>query len=144
MTLYSPCLNKNDGVLQTEFIEYGLDKTFLRGVPVKYLDTVNGKIPVATIYDLLMGQYGVDRGLEGDYPKDYTDKDASYTPAWQEIFTGIDSKTVIQFAHEWGNTAETTKGKVHGNCWCRYQPLVSCQFNLPLCSNDACTYRLFW
>ena len=104
-------LNQNDGVLQTEFIEYGLNKTFLRGVPVKYVDTVNGKVPVATIYDLLMGQYGVDRGLAGDYPKDYTDKDASYTPAWQEIFTGIDSKTVIQFAHEWSNTAEVTKGK---------------------------------
>ena len=36
-------LNNNDGVLQTEFIEYGLDNKFLRGVPVKYLDTVKWK-----------------------------------------------------------------------------------------------------
>lgn len=104
-------LNKNDGVLQTEFIEYGLNNKFLRGVPIKYLDTANGKVPVTTIYDLLMGQYGVDRGLQGQYPKDYNDKEASYTPAWQEIFTGIDAKTVIQFANEWAKTADTTKGK---------------------------------
>ena len=43
--------------------------------------------------------------------KDYTDKDAAYTPAWQEIFTGVDSKTVLQFAREWANTANITGGK---------------------------------
>jgi nitrate reductase alpha subunit len=66
---------------------------------------------VATVYDLIMAQYGVGRGLSGDYPKDYTDKDAAYTPAWQEILTGVDSKTVLQFAREWANTANVTQGK---------------------------------
>ena len=32
-------------------------------------------------------------------------------PAWQEIFTGVDSKTVEQFAREWANTANLTEGK---------------------------------
>ena len=98
---YDPALTlleSKDDVLQVEFTEFGLDNKRLRGVPVKYIETVNGKIPVTTVYDLTMGQYGVGRGLEGDYPKDYTDKDAAYTPAWQEIFTGVDSKTVLQFA----------------------------------------------
>ena len=82
----------------------------LRGVPVKrYIDTVNGRIPVTTVYDLIMAQYGVDRGLDGAYPADYTDKDAAYTPAWQELFTGVDSKTVLQFAREWANTADPPK-----------------------------------
>ena len=31
-----------------------------------------------------MGQYGVGRGLSGDYPEDYDDADAPFTPAWQE------------------------------------------------------------
>jgi len=98
-------------VLQVEFTEFGLSKNALRGVPVKMLDTVNGKIPVTTVYDLTMAQYGVDRSLGGAYPKDYTDPDAAYTPAWQEIFTGIDSKTLFQFAREWADTANVTEGK---------------------------------
>ncbi len=96
---------------RVEFTEFGLSKNALRGVPVKMLDTVNGKIPVTTVYDLTMAQYGVDRSLGGAYPKDYTDPDAAYTPAWQEIFTGIDSKTLFQFAREWADTANVTEGK---------------------------------
>jgi nitrate reductase alpha subunit len=104
-------LNNCDDVLQVSFTEFGLDMHRQRGVPVKYIQTASGKIPVTTVYDLVMAQYGVDRDLPGDYPKDYTDKDAAYTPAWQEIFTGVDSKTVIQFAGEWANTANLTGGK---------------------------------
>lgn len=105
-------IKNNDEVLQVEFNEFGLDQKSLRGVPVKNINGVNGKkIIAATIYDLIMAQYGVGRGLKGDYPKDYTDKDAAYTPAWQELFTGVDSKTVVQFAREWANTANASKGK---------------------------------
>ena len=112
---YEPCLSfidKKDDVLQVEFTEYGLKKTANRGIPVRYITTVDGeKIPVATIYDVTMGQYGVGRGLDGEYPSDYDDKEQAYTPAWQEIFTGIGKKTVIKFAREWASTAETTEGK---------------------------------
>lgn len=104
-------LENKDAELQVEFTEFGLNSHVLRGVPVKEIDTVNGKMQVTTVYDLMMAQYGVGRGLSGAYPSDYKDKDAAYTPAWQEIFTGIDSKTVLQFAREWGKTAEKTEGK---------------------------------
>jgi len=104
-------LDNKEEVLQTEFTEFGLDKKSLRGVPVRYIETTNGRVPVTTVYDLIMAQYGVGRGLDGDYPADYTDKNAAYTPAWQEIFTGVDSKTVLQFAREWANTAIATEGK---------------------------------
>ncbi len=104
-------LTANEDVLSTEFTEFGLDKKALRGVPVRYIETLQGKVAVATVYDLIMAQYGVGRGLAGDYPKDYTDTDAAYTPAWQEILTGVDSRTVLQFAHEWASTAEATQGK---------------------------------
>ena len=36
-----------------------------------------------------MAQYGVDRGLAGDYPANYDDENAPYTPAWWEKYTGI-------------------------------------------------------
>ncbi len=104
-------LGNRDETLPTEFVEFGLDKVAIRNVPVRYLETAEGRIPVTTVYDLTMAQYGVGRGLPGDYPKDYTDPNAAYTPAWQEILTGIDSKTVLQFAREWAGTAEATQGK---------------------------------
>ena len=104
-------LSTHDEVLQTEFIEWGLDTKSLRGVPIKYVETSSGRIPVTTVYDLTMAQYGVGRGLDGDYPEDYTNPSAAYTPAWQEIFTGVDAKTVLQFAREWASTANTTEGK---------------------------------
>ena len=111
---YDPALTlfqKSDDVLQTEFTDFGLDNTVLRGVPVKKVLTATGEVMVATVYDLIMAQYGVGRGLPGAYPSNYDDKDAAYTPAWQEIFTGVDKKTVLQFAREWANTAEVTEGK---------------------------------
>lgn len=105
-------LNRNDATVQVEFTEFGLDNRRLRGVPIRYIETVTGdKVPVTTVYDLVMAQYGIDRGLAGDYPKGYTDKDAAYTPVWQEIFTGVDAKTVVQFAREWASTAIATEGK---------------------------------
>lgn len=114
-TAYDPeltLLNNSDDVLQVEYTEFGLKRKSQRGVPVRYMETVDGeRIPVATSYDIMMGHYGVGRGLAGDYPKDYDDQKAAYTPAWNEIFTGIGRKTVISFAREWTGTAEATKGK---------------------------------
>jgi len=104
-------LGNNDEVQQLEFVEYGKDLAVKRGVPVKHIETINGKVSVTTVYDLIMAQYGVDRGLSGAYPKTYDEKEAAYTPAWQEILTGIGPKTVLQFAREWARTAETTNGK---------------------------------
>ncbi|MCU0371340.1 MAG: nitrate reductase subunit alpha, partial [Bacteroidales bacterium] len=104
-------LDKHDEVVMAEFTDYGKNKTVLRGIPVRHVKTRDGKIPVTTVFDLIMAQYGVSRGLPGDYPVSYEDADAAYTPAWQEIFTGIGQKTVLQFAREWSRTAEATNGK---------------------------------
>ena len=114
-TAYEPLLTllgKSDEVAQVQFTDFGLEKNALRGVPVKHVQTHDGQtVMVATVYDLIMGQYGVNRGLPGDYPKGFDDKNAAYTPAWQEIFTGIGADTVIQFSREWCRTAEKTNGK---------------------------------
>lgn len=113
-TEYNPTLTilgRQDDVFQVEFTDYAMDKTRLRGVPVKLIDTIDGKVPVTTAYDLIMAQYGVSRGLPGDYPENYEDRHSAYTPAWQEMFTGIGSETLLQFAAEWIRTAEATQGK---------------------------------
>ncbi len=103
-------LGEHDDVLQVDFYEFAQAKTSLRGVPIKYVETSDGRVPVATAYDLLMAQFGVGRGLEGDYPTSYDD-DMPYTPAWQEQYTGIGRDTVIRLAREFARNAEVTEGR---------------------------------
>ena len=104
-------LEGSDEVIQVSFDDFADNKTVQRGVPVRYLETAAGRVPVTTVYDLLMAQFGVDRELAGDYPQDYDDESSAYTPAWQEKYTGIDRANVVQFAREWASTAEKTEGK---------------------------------
>jgi nitrate reductase / nitrite oxidoreductase, alpha subunit len=94
------------------FHDFGQGKAEKREVPVRRIQTADGHSAlVATVYDLLMAQYGVARGLKGDYPADYNDENAPYTPAWAEKYTGMSRDVIIRFAREWGNTAEKTGGK---------------------------------
>lgn len=92
--------------------DFGEGRVIEREVPALRVELADGSsVLVATVYDLLMAQYGVDRGLGGDYPTDYDDASLPFTPAWQERYTGIDRKTLLRFARQWGSTAEKTGGK---------------------------------
>ncbi len=104
-------LEDADKVVKVGFTDFSSNRVLKRSVPVKYVETAEGKTPVTTVYDLLMAQFGVTRNLSGEYPKSYDDADTPYTPAWQEQFTGIDRGTVTQFAREWAATAEKTEGR---------------------------------
>ncbi|MGH7660739.1 MAG: nitrate reductase subunit alpha [Vulcanimicrobiaceae bacterium] len=105
-------IDKNDEIAQVEYFEFASRKTFLRGIPIRYIETKDGqRVPVATVFDLLNGHFGVSRGLPGDYPKDYNDAAGAYTPAWQEQYTGIGRETVIRFAREFATNAEHTNGR---------------------------------
>jgi nitrate reductase alpha subunit len=102
-------LDAADAVVPVAFDDFGAASRLIRGVPVKTLTLADGSTTsVATVYDLLMAQYGVPRGLGGD-PSD--DEIAPYTPAWAEQYTGISRETLVRFAREWGETAEKTGGK---------------------------------
>lgn len=104
-------LDDSEEVIQVSFDDFGQANEILRGVPIKKLQTESGEIVlVATAYDLLMAQYGVPRGLEGEYPTSYDD-DMAYTPAWSEKYTGMSRDMIIRFAREWASTAEHTNGK---------------------------------
>ena len=104
-------LDDADEVLSVHLDDFGEGKVHARGVPVKRLRTTDGTVAVATVYDLLMAQYGVGRGLPGEYPADYEDPTKPYTPAWSERYTGVSRENLVKFAREWGTTAELTKGK---------------------------------
>lgn len=105
-------LDCREDALSVQFTEFSQDKKSFRNVPVRYLETREGKkIVVTTVLDLLYGQYAVDRGLGGECATSYDDAEIGYTPAWQEKWTGIGRDNVVKFAREWASTAESTNGK---------------------------------
>jgi nitrate reductase alpha subunit len=104
-------LNSSDEVVMVELDNFSAGTVLERGVPARRLTLSDGSTTlVATVYDLLMAQYGIPRGLPGQYPASYDD-DLPFTPAWAEKYTGMGRDLLIRFAREWGTTAELTRGK---------------------------------
>ena len=103
-------LTGRDEVAQVSFHDFTSGEASVRGVPARYVETAKGRVLVTTVYDLLMAQFGVGRGLPGAYPKSY-DENIPYTPAWQEQYTGIGRETVLRLAREFAGNAEATQGR---------------------------------
>jgi nitrate reductase alpha subunit len=83
----------------------------LRGVPATRVHLADGEALVATVYDLMLANYGVDRGLGGAHVATGYDDHAPYTPAWQEGITGVPRRDAIAVAREFAETAARTRGK---------------------------------
>jgi nitrate reductase / nitrite oxidoreductase, alpha subunit len=77
---------------QTEILE--------RQVPVRRV----GEHLVASVYDLLLANYGV--GAAASF-----DDDVPYTPAWQERITGVPRADVVTVARQFAENADKTQGK---------------------------------
>ncbi|MEQ1725011.1 MAG: nitrate reductase subunit alpha [Sphingopyxis sp.] len=83
----------------------------LRRVPVRQLALAEGKTLVASVFDLLCANYGLDRGLGGgNVATDYAANEP-YTPAWAERICGVTADAIITVAREFATTAEKTNGK---------------------------------
>jgi len=73
---------------------------------------------VATVFDLQVAQYGIDRGLgsgaragaAGPGTSSYDD-DAAYTPAWAESITGVPRDQIVTVARQFAENAHKTHGK---------------------------------
>ncbi|MCC8995192.1 MAG: nitrate reductase subunit alpha [Candidatus Contendobacter sp.] len=84
----------------------------VRNVPAKKVKLANGsEALVATVYDLTLAQYGLDRGLGGDNVAKTYDDDVPYTPAWQEKITGVPRAQIITVARQFAENADKTHGK---------------------------------
>ena len=81
-----------------------------RDVPVRKIAVADGEALVATVFDLLCANYGLDRGLGGAGAKSFADN-LPYTPAWQEPITGVAADKAIAVARGFAETAEKTKGR---------------------------------
>jgi nitrate reductase alpha subunit len=82
-----------------------------RNVPVRRLATVNGERLVATVFDLLAANHGIDRGFGGDNVAASYDDEVPATPAWAERITGVPREQIITVARQFAENAEKTRGK---------------------------------
>ncbi|MGB6241696.1 MAG: nitrate reductase subunit alpha [Castellaniella sp.] len=87
------------------------DEVLVRNLPVKRVQTAEGEVLVATVFDLFVANYGIDRGLGGDNAASSYDDDVPYTPAWQERITGVPREQVITVARQFADNADKTEGK---------------------------------
>jgi nitrate reductase alpha subunit len=83
----------------------------VRNVPAKRLALIAGETLVASVFDLLVANYGIDRGLGGGNVASRYDDDIPYTPAWQETITGVRAADVITVARQFADNADKTQGK---------------------------------
>src|SRR5690606_17801313 len=83
----------------------------IRNVPARELDLADGKAMVATVFDLMVANYGVDRGFGGGNIATSYDENIPYTPAWQETITGVPKDRVVAVARQFARNAEKTQGR---------------------------------
>ncbi len=81
----------------------------LRKIPVK--KAPEGDFLYCTVFDLMVANYGISRGLEDENAASGYEQDLPYTPAWQEKITGVPESQVISTARQFAENAEKTKGK---------------------------------
>ena len=108
-------LGCSDAVEEVGFAYFGgkdADDMLLRRVPVKKIELADGSLAtLATVFDLALANYGIDRGLGGgNVATSYAD-DVPYTPAWQEKHTGVKAADVITVARQFAANADQTHGK---------------------------------
>jgi len=82
----------------------------VRNVAVRKLALADGEAHVATVFDLLCANYGLERGLGGGGAKAY-DEDVPYTPKWQEGITGVTADQAIAVARQFADNAAKTNGR---------------------------------
>jgi nitrate reductase alpha subunit len=83
----------------------------VRTVPARKVQLAAGEALVATVFDLFVANYGLDRGLgDATSAKSYDDN-LPYTPAWAEKITGVPRAQIIEVAREFARNAEKTGGR---------------------------------
>jgi len=100
------------GAKHEHFTHTHHDPIQVRHVAVKRITLTDGaEALVATVFDLLAANYGIDRDLGGDNVASSYDDDIPYTPAWQEKITGVPRQHAIMVARRFAENADRTHGK---------------------------------
>ncbi|MFJ5486282.1 nitrate reductase subunit alpha [Hansschlegelia beijingensis] len=93
------------------FVSTGHSEVLNRVTPVRLLELKDGEALVATVFDLLCANYGVDRGFGGGDVASTYDDDVPFSPAWAERICGVPRQAILQTAREFAETAEKTNGR---------------------------------
>ena len=107
-------VDRHDDVVATAFPYFGTDgkTTIVRNVPVRTVTAADGTmLRITTVHDLLLSQYGIDRGLGGECASSYDDASVAFTPAWQQAITNVDPALVVRTAREFADNSIATKGR---------------------------------
>ncbi|PQO23057.1 nitrate reductase subunit alpha [Rhodobacteraceae bacterium WD3A24] len=100
------------GAASGNFVRCDHPEVLTRDVPARRVTLANGEEAlVATVFDLFCANYGLDRGLGGQWVTTSYDEDMPYTPAWAEKITGVAREKIIAVAREFASNAEKTQGK---------------------------------
>ncbi len=99
------------GQATDNFVKCQHPDVMTKNVPVKRIKVGKKEVLVTTVFDLFCANYGLDRGLGGDWVTDDYTKDVPYTPAWAEKITGVPAEKIEVVAREFALNAEKTQGK---------------------------------
>jgi nitrate reductase alpha subunit len=100
------------GAATGDFVKCDAPEVLTRNIPARRVTLAGGEeVLVATVFDLFCANYGLDRGLGGDWVSADFDDDMPYTPAWAEKITGVAREKIIAVAREFAGNAEKTHGK---------------------------------
>ncbi len=116
-------LDNHDEVATVGFPYFGgLESPYFRSVkqepvtthklPARRLTLADGRESlVVCVYDLVLANYGLERGLDDENAsRDYGDIKA-YTPGWAEQITGVPRAHTERIAREFADTAHKTHGR---------------------------------
>ncbi|SPZ01628.1 respiratory nitrate reductase 1 alpha chain [Proteus mirabilis] len=108
------------GGIKSEYFEgVALDDVLVHKLPAKRITLANGEEKyVTTVYDLLLANYGVDRGLNDENCATNYDEIKAYSPAWAEQVTGVSRQDIIRIAREFADNAEKNTWSFNGDCRC--------------------------
>ncbi|MCB2081167.1 MAG: nitrate reductase subunit alpha, partial [Rickettsiales bacterium] len=88
------------------------ESVLVRNVPARRVK-LDGKteVLVATVFDLMVANYGIDRGLGGGNVAASLGDDIPYTPAWAEKITHVPADLITRIAREFADNADKTRGR---------------------------------
>lgn len=93
------------------FVATDHDNVQMRNVPVKELSLNGGRTLVASVFDLMLANYGFDRDANGNIAAADYEADAPFTPGWAERVCGVPGSAIVQVAREFATNAEKTEGR---------------------------------
>lgn len=100
------------GLPSEHFSSVALDEVLRHKLPVKRLKLADGsEALVASVYDLTLANYGLDRGLNDDNCALDYDEVKAYSPAWAEQITGVSRHNIVRIAREFADNADKTHGR---------------------------------